>query len=250
MEAFELLPSGRGCPPALLLFGGERISRELSIFVDESGSQKGHSAYCIVSLVFHEQEEILESVVSSLEADLERKSLPSLPFHASPLMYGKGPYKDLERETRKRLFASFEAFCRRAPFACKTFSYRRSEVSSAEVFTARFKKDLISFLTDNLEYFQAFEKVKIYYDNGQSMVTSAFHSAIDLVLSKEAVLYRMADARQYRLSQVADCICTLELTDIKFQRGELTETDAKMFGTNYAAFKKNHLAHIRKRQMP
>lgn len=203
-----------------------------------------------MSLVFHEQEDALEEVISSLEADLERKALPDLPFHASPLMYGKPPYKDLELETRKKMFASFEAFCRRAPFACKTFAYRRSEVPSSEAFTARLKKDLVVFLTDNLEYFQAFGKVKIYYDNGQQMVTSALHSAIDFVLSKEAVLYRMADARQYRLSQVADCICTLELTDIKFQHGELTETDAKMFGTNYSAFKKNHLSHFRKKQMP
>lgn len=196
-----LLPSGWGCPPALLLFGGDSISRDLSIFGEESGSQKGHSAYCVVSLVFHEQEDALEGVISSLEADLERKSLPALPFHASPLMYGKAPYKDLEMETRKRMFASFEAFCRRTPFACKTFAYRRSEVPSSKAFTARFKKDLVVFLTGNLEYFQAFGKVKIYYDNGQQMVTHALHSAIDFVLSKEAVLYRMADARQYRLSR-------------------------------------------------
>ena len=184
-----------------------------------------------------------------MEEDLRKKSLPDLPFHASPLMYGKGPYKDLEMETRKRILASFEAFCRRAPFACKSFSYRRSEVEAPELFTARFKRDLVVFLTDNLGYFQAFDQVKIYYDNGQQMVTAALHSAIDFVLSKQAVLYKMADAKDYRLSQVADCVCTIQLTDIKFQRGELTETDAKIFGTNYTAFKKNHLNHIRKKEM-
>ena len=243
-----LLPSCRRCPPALS-FRGYSIAKELSIFVDESGSQNGHSPYCIASLVFHEQDDELGSFISAMEDDLARKGLPNLPFHASPLMYGKGPYKELEMDTRKKILASFEAFCRKAPFRCKSFSYKRSEVQDPKTFTARFKRDLVVFLTDNLEYFQAFDSVKIYYDNGQQMVTNALHSALDFVLSKEAVLYRKANAWEYRLSQVADCICTLELTDLKFQRSELTETDAKVFGTNYAAFKKNHLKHIRKKEM-
>ena len=202
-----------------------------------------------MSLVFHEQDEVLDSYISAMEEDLARKGLPNLPFHASPLMYGKEPYRDLEMEVRKKMLACFEAFCRRAPFSCKSFSYKRSEVEEPSLFTARFKRDLVVFLTDNLEYFQNFDCVKIYYDNGQQMVTAALHSALDFILSKEAVLYRMANAWEYRLSQVADCICTLELTDIKFQRNELTETDIKVFGTNYSAFRKNHLKHIQKKEI-
>lgn len=162
-------------------------------------------------------------------------------------MYGKDPYDDLEMASRKKMLACFEAFCRRAPFTCKTFAYPRKEVGSPELFIARFKRDLAAFLNDNLEYFQMFRHVKIYYDNGQQMITKALHDAIDQALSKNAVLYRMADSKQYRLSQVADYICTLELTNIKFQKGEITETYAKVFGTNYAAFKKNHLKHMRRK---
>ena len=184
-----------------------------------------------------------------MERNLKAKSLKSIPFHASPLMYGKDDYKDLDMATRKKLFASFEAFCRRIPFKCKTFSYRRSEVPTPEGFIARFKRDLVVFLTDNLEYFQTFEQVKIYYDNGQQMITEALHGALDYILSKEAVFYRVASAKEYRLSQVADCVCALELADLKYQSGELTETEAKVFGTNYSAFKKNHLRYIRRKEM-
>ena len=118
-----------------------------------------------------------------MEKDLARKGLPNLPFHASPPMYGKEPYKGLEMEVRKKMLACFEAFCRRAPFSCKSFSYKRSEVEGPSLFTARFKRDLVVFLTDNLEHFQSFERVKIYYDNGQQMVTAALHSALDFILS-------------------------------------------------------------------
>lgn len=220
-------------------------ARELSIFVDESGSQKGHSRYCIVSPVFHDQADSLAPAQDALEADLRAKSLPNVPFHASPLMYGKDAYRDME--TRKKILASFEAFCRRAPFTCKAFAYKRSEVPRPEDFIVRLKRDLIVFLTESLGYFQAFSKVKIYYDNGQQMVTEALHGALDFILSKKAVLYKTADSREYLLSRVADCVCTLELTDLKFQSGELTETNPKVFGTNYRSFKLNHLKHFRRK---
>lgn len=164
-------------------------------------------------------------------------------------MYGEGSYENLDMEERKRILGCFEAFCRRAPYTCKTFAYPRKEVEQPETFIARFKRDLVVFLTDNLDYFQDFRHVKIYYDNGQQMITEALHSAIDFMLSKDAVLYHMANPKHYRLFQVADCICALELTNIKFQTGALTETDAKVFGMNYAAFKKNHIKHIRKKNL-
>lgn len=238
-----------GGVPRHLAFKGRHITKELSIFVDESGGQKGHSAYCIVTLVFHEQANDLSDSMRALESNLRTKSLPDIPFHASPLMYGKGPYKDLPMDIRKMMLGCFEAFCRRAPFTCRTFSYPRKEVEPPDLFIARFKRDLVVLLTDNLEYFQAFRHVKIYYDNGQQMITAALRGALEFVLSNDAVLYRMASPQDYRLSQVADCICTLELTDIKFQYGGITETDAKVFGVNHAAFKKNHLRHIRKKAL-
>ena len=225
------------------------IPRELSIFVDESGSQKGHSRYCIVSLVFHDQSQLLAPAQEAMERDLRTKSLPIIPFHASPLMYGKDEYKNLDMETRKKLLSSFEAFCRRTPFMCKTFTYKRSEIPLAENFIVRFKRDLVVFLSENLDYFQAFSKVKIYYDNGQQMVTEALHGALDYILSKEAVLYKAASSWEYLLSQIADLACTLELTDLKFQNGGLTETDVKIFGTNYSSFKRNHLRTFRRKNL-
>lgn len=202
-----------------------------------------------MSLVFHDQTDSLASAQIALERELKTKSLPVIPFHASPLMYGKDDYKYMDMETRKKLLASFEAFCRRAPFSCKVFAYERCEVLRPDDFIVRFKRDLVVFLTENLGYFQAFSKVKIYYDNGQQMVTEALHGALDFILSKEAILYKSADPKEYLLSQIADCICTLELTNIKFQNGELTETDAKVFGTNYRSFKINHLKHFRRKML-
>ena len=223
--------------------------RELSIFIDESGSQGGHSRYCLVTLLMHDQADSIESQILYYEDTLRSKGLPDLPFHASPLMNGHDGYESMGLDDRKRLLSAFEGFVRRLPFSYKTFAYRRSEVDDPGLFIARLKKDLVVFLTDNLAYFQGFDKVKIYYDNGQQMVTSAVHGAIDYVLSKDAVLYRMATAQEYRLFQAVDYLCTLELTDLKYREKHLTETDIKVFGADYQAFKQNHLKRIRRKAL-
>ena len=230
-----------------MLSGGDL--KELSIFVDESGSQSGHSRFCLVTLLFHDQSDSIDELMSAYELDLSTKGLPNIPFHASPLMNGHDDYEGMSFADRKRLLASFEGFARRCPVSYKRFAYKRSEVQTPEAFIARFKRDLVVFLTDNLSYFQSFDKVKIYYDNGQQMVTSALHGAIDFVLSKDAVLYRMATAQDYRLFQAADYLCALELTDIKFHNKCLTETDIKVFGADYQAFKQNHLKRIRRKTL-
>lgn len=223
--------------------------QELSIFVDESGSQRGHSRYCLVTLLLHNQANSIEAQIQSYEDDLRTKRLPDLPFHASPLMNGHDDYESMGLDERKRLLSAFEGFVRKIPFSYKVFAYKRSEVNDPDLFIARFKRDLVVFLTDNLLYFQAFDKVKIYYDNGQQMVTSALHGAIDYVLSKDAVLYRMASAQEYRLFQAVDYLYTLELTDLKYHEKQLTETDVKVFGEDYQAFKQNHLKKIRRKAL-
>ena len=197
----------------------------------------------------HDQDDSIAENIVNYGESLRRAGLPDLPFHASPLMNGHDEYEGLSMGERKRLLAKFEAFVRGIPCTYKAFSYKRSEVSTAESFIARFKRDLVVFLTDNLDYFQSFDKVKIYYDNGQQMVTSALHGAIDYMLSKDAVLYRMATAQEYRLFQAVDYLCALELTDLKYHDRCLTETDIKVFGEDYQAFKRNHLKKLRRKSI-
>ena len=70
-----------------MLSGGDL--KELSIFVDESGSQSGHSRFCLVALLFHDQSDSINELMSAYGLDLSTKGLPNIPFHASPLMNGR-----------------------------------------------------------------------------------------------------------------------------------------------------------------
>ena len=63
---------------------------------------------------------------------------------------------------------------------------------------------------------------------------------------QDAVVYRSAQPSEYRLSQVADYICTMELTAIKYAEHAATATDEKFFG-KWSDFKKGILKETRKK---
>lgn len=110
------------------------------------------------------------------------------------------------------------------------------------------KRDLIVFMFDNLGFFQSFDSIKVYYDNGQHVVTAALRGAIEYAISKEATIYRDASPQQYVLSQLADYVCGIELTALKYATGEQTNTDRLFFGDK-TGFKKNWLKKIRKNEL-
>lgn len=224
------------------------VVKELSIFADESGGQNGHSKYYALSLVFHDQSQSIAEKIEKHRRGLRDRGLEDIPFHAGPLLTGHENYEYMSVERRKAHLTLFFIDFQKLPVTYHTFLYRRSEVGDKDAFTARMRRDLVNFFFDYLEFFQAYDVVKIYYDNGQEMVAQALHAAAEYALSKNVVLYRNARASEFFLSQAADLLCTLELTAQKYACNEATRTDELMFGCN-RAFRKNYLKAIKRKRL-
>ena len=77
--------------------------RELSIFVDESGSDGLSDRYYLLAVVMHDQSDSIANSIEAYESALRAKGLPDIPFHASPLMNGEDQYSGLDLRTRKKL---------------------------------------------------------------------------------------------------------------------------------------------------
>lgn len=107
IEAFASI-KWPGVSPNHVLSGRFAITKESSIFVDESDNQKGQSKHCIALLLFHRQSDVLESAVTPLEQDLRIKGEPNGPFHKFRLMYGKRNHAVFDTKARKKIVASFE----------------------------------------------------------------------------------------------------------------------------------------------
>ena len=65
-------------------------------------------------------------------------------------------------------------------------------------------RDISSAMIENLDFFQSFDDVKVYYDDGQDIVKQALDRSVGKVLSKGVVRRRKTSMTDYRLEQVAD----------------------------------------------
>lgn len=220
--------------------------RELSIFIDESGSDDLRERYYLVAFVFHEQDNSIVQGIKKYERAVADSGLPLLPFHASPLMNGKDQFKDLDIVERKRMFSLFRVMFRHLPISYKVFVFRTNRYRSLKQIADAMRREIIDFIFENLSWFQRFDAVKIYYDGGQGSVSSALHKAIDYALAKNAVVYKPTTSSDYYLAQAADYICTIEFTCLKYQTSKQTNTDQKFFGGS-TAFKKGLLKEVRKK---
>lgn len=196
--------------------------------------------------MLHDQSNDIRKTVETYERALAHTSLPDIPFHSEPLLNGHKGYETLSLTQRKKLLSSFGAMVRYLPIQYKTFIYRRSEYEEPQRLPSRMKHDISNLLFDNLPFFQSFDDVKVYYDNGQDIVSRALHESIGFVLSKSAIVARKTHMADYRLAQVADYLCTIELAAIKYAAKEDGGTYDKFFGT-VSSFKKNWLKQARRK---
>lgn len=223
--------------------------KELSIFVDESGDLGETSDFYLIALVFHSQEKSILPQMKRYKDALARKGLDDIPLHAGPLINGKDGYKGMDKDQRLRMLAAFRTFVDKLPFEYICLAYQKRNFNDeTDKLAEKMRKDLVGVFFAHLDQFQTFDKVKIYYDNGQSIVRKAVHDSVEHALAKEAIIYKDALPNEYRLFQVADYICTIELTDIKFNKHQQTATDGLFFGT-YRMFKKNFLRKLRIKQL-
>lgn len=220
--------------------------RELSIFVDESGDKSILTRYFLLTLVVHNQSDGIAAQVATYERSLAEADLPNIPFHSEPLLNGHDDYDDLRPEQRKKLLSAFGALTRYLPIQYKTFVYKRREFSSIEKLADHMRRDVSDTLVSHLSFFQSFDHVKLYYDNGQALVKKALDEAISSTLSKEAIVKKRTTMTEYRLAQVADYLCTIELAAVKYAAKEHSATYDKFFG-GIGSFKKNWLKQARRK---
>ncbi len=221
---------------------------DVSLFLDESGSDGLRETYYILALVIHDQSDLLDDDLARYESALSQKGLPDIPFHATPLLNGHGDYEGMGLAERKRLFSTFRVFFRHLPIQYHLIVLKSRKYDSLQTVSGVIRRQIVSFLFDNLGYFQRFDRVKIYYDNGQQTIAGALHKAIEYALSKNAVTFRLASPTDYRLSQAADYICSMELTALKYMDKTMTGTDEKFFG-HYSDFKRGALREVRAKRL-
>ena len=99
------------------------------------------------------------------------------------------------------------------------------------------------FLKDHLAYLQSFEKIIVYYDNGQKEITNLVNTLFNAFLEAEVRKVKPSD---YALFQAADMLCTLALLNEKVCSATLSESETAFF-KGVRNLKKNYLKPIERK---
>lgn len=220
--------------------------RCLSVFIDESGDfghYEAHSPYYIVSMVLHNQSVDIQENIDSFEAHLINLGYPHHAIHTGPLIRREKDYKDDLVEDRKRLYNALFHFARRLDIQYTCAIVRKSECPDVVSLTQKLSKSLLSILRDKAEFWNGFDRIIVYYDNGQIELTKVLTGVFSTLSA--FVEFRKVKPEDYKLFQVADLICTTELLE---EKSSLTHSEREFFGSK-RDFKKNYLKPIKKKEL-
>ena len=224
----------------------------LSIFVDESGRFQfpdATSPYYIVSLVLHDQRKPIDDLVVELDRHFAEMRLSNVCFHAGPLIRQKNAFAILDWSFRVKIFRRMLAFAHKLDFNYHCLVVEKRFVDSKEQLIKRLDRDLAAFFDDLSVTHPEYNRIKVYYDCGQTPVTNILLSAIK---SRAGLVVDFAQAvtpDRYKLFQLADMVATLKLVELKLSHGEpMTNSEFKFFG-GPRKFKNNYLRFVKAKEI-
>lgn len=213
--------------------------RTLSVFVDESGRflhPDAISRFYIVGMVFHNQADDISQAVADFCRSIGDLGLDpdAFVFHAGPLIRREKGYEFLSRHHRGRIYNRMMTFARRVNFKWHCLCVDKKFINSPLQIVSKLQTQLDGFINSHKSMLDGIDRVKVYYDCGQSPITNILQKSF-MGLGGKVEFASDVQPRRYRLFQLADLICTLNLVAAKIAAGErLTDSEYKFFGGVHA----------------
>lgn len=171
---------------------------------------------------------------------MQNKEAGNFPIHVGPLIRREGPYKELDCESRLALFDTIFDLLLESPITILTTKVRKNNKSTDE----EMAKALSLLIRDNLLHFESFDKINLYYDNGQSQLRSLLLG----IFSANFLKFEMILARQseHPFMQLADLVASLTLLEYKVREGNLSTSENEFFAGR-RKLKKVYLPALKKK---
>lgn len=225
------------------------MSKRLSIFIDESGdfgSLKPHAPYYLVTMILHDQDVDITENISALEEHLKNLNFGYNAVHIGPIIRREEIYKTMRMEDRKHIFCALFNFARRLNFNYICTSVNKKECDNVIAMTSKLSRNLAEIIKSNFDFFNSFDEIIIYYDNGQVELTKIITIVFNTLFSN--VEFRKVQPIDYKLFQVADLLCSLELLSLKVEAKTFSKSETEFFG-NIRDFKKNYLKPMLRKKL-
>ena len=205
--------------------------KELNIFIDESGDfgvNDNASDLYVVSIVFHSSLNNIEPFLNALNKRLNKLQFTKM-IHTAALIRHKGDYKDLSIDQRRKIFTAIYQFERKSPIKLKSIIVNKKYTDTYKLLKKQLTMELNESISNNLKYFQKFDKIIIYYDNGQSQLTSILE---DIFKDFNISFINDFDKTKEKLFQVADMLTFIDKYYYKFKHNLYISKNEKIFFEN------------------
>ncbi|SEF09481.1 DUF3800 domain-containing protein [Jiangella alba] len=208
--------------------------RELSIFIDESGDfgpLQRHSPFYILSLVFHDQSDDITRHLDKIhQALLVRGLSADHAIHTAPLIRREHDYRWLDLPARRSIFRVLVDFVRTCDVTQHSQVFSKRDHGDTDQLVSAMSRELGALIRANHQYFGSWDRVVIYYDNGQKEITNLVNSVFNAHLTNVEV--RKVIPSDYSLFQAADLCCTLALLRKKIEADGLSSSERDFFSTS------------------
>ena len=223
--------------------------KELSIFIDESGDFgeiTERPAYYLVTLLFHDQKNEITSNVKRLEDSTKNSGFDFEYIHTGPVIRREDVFSGLSIDERRKLLFKMLNFIVGSPITYEMAVVNRKEAPDKISLSGRLGREISNVIGKHKAFFDGFEKIIVYYDNGQIELGAILNTVFSIHFSN--VEFRKAEPQKYRLLQAADFICSMELLKIKKNENRLSKSE-KQFFYKPQELKKTFLKAIDKKRL-
>jgi len=226
----------RGYSPPKLFIDLEAM-RELSVFLDESGDfgpYEPHSPTYILGMVFHDQSDDISVSLDHIHRVLIAHKLPgNHAIHTGPLIRRERDYSSMGIDERRQLFRVLFNFVRNANIRLEALVLDKRNIGGSDELFSALGLALGNFIREHQQFFDAQDRVVIYYDNGQKEITNLVNTVFSAMIGTVEV--RRVLPSSYTLFQAADLCCTLELLRVKMINSSLSKSERDFFTTKKAS---------------
>ena len=191
--------------------------KRLNIFVDETGEfgfGTGSSELYGVSFTFHEHENSITSELLKINNKLEKIGYTNM-IHMADLIMRRNEYSKFSIDKRKSVFNAIYQFSRKIPVKYQTIIIDKKFCNNCRVLKQKLSIEINKMIKDHEKYFAKFDKIVMYYDNGQEILGTI----LDAIFSKyESFEHKIDfDHKEKRLFQVSDMLTYIDKYDYKYK---------------------------------
>lgn len=202
--------------------------KRLNIFVDESGDfgfVDGSSDLYAVSFTLHESSDSILTELKYLNEKLTMLNYDGM-IHLAYLIAKRGDYSHFDFERRKSIFWAIFYFSSRVKVKIKTIIVDKKYINKKMQLNMALAREISKFINDNSDYLESFDRIVIYYDNGQETLATI----LDTLFATNSKVERRIefDHIKKRLFQVSDMLTVIDKLEYK-RKNNIPFTKAEKF---------------------